>query len=75
VCPRIGGRRDRASSRRASPDDCYDGLGRLHGAQTTGTASYPFTYGYNAAGSVTSMTYPSSLIERRIVLRQVHRLP
>ena len=41
--------------------DCYDGLGRLlHGSQTTGTAPpYQFTYAYNAAGSLTSMTYPS----------------
>ena len=40
--------------------DCYDGLGRiLHGSQTTNSENYPFTYSYNAAGSVTSMTYPS----------------
>jgi RHS repeat-associated protein len=40
--------------------DCYDGLGRLlHGSQTTNSQNYPFTYVYNAAGSVKSMTYPS----------------
>ncbi len=31
----------------------------LHGSQTTNSQNYPFTYVYNAAGSVTSMTYPS----------------
>src|ERR1700682_424897 len=39
----------------------YDGLGRVtQSSQFTGSVTYPFGYGYNAAGLMTSLVYPSN---------------